>query len=52
VEWLEVQDPAVLAKLRTLDVAQKPTDWATYTGGAVPTAPATASAMASASASA
>lgn len=42
VEWLEVQDPAVLAKLRTLNVGQKPADWREYTGGAVPTAPATA----------
>ena len=40
VQWLEVQDPAVLAKLRTLDVGQKPADWREYTGGTVPTAPA------------
>jgi hypothetical protein len=33
VEWLEVQDPAVLAKLRTLNPGQKPTSWAEYTGG-------------------
>jgi hypothetical protein len=31
VEWLEVQDPAVLAKLRTLNVGQKPADWKDYT---------------------
>jgi hypothetical protein len=31
VEWLEVQDPSVLAKLRTLNVGQKPTDWKQYT---------------------
>ncbi len=24
VDWLDVQDPAVLAKLRTLDVGQEP----------------------------
>ena len=36
VQWLEVQDPAVLAKLRTLDVGQKPADWREYTGGRVP----------------
>ncbi|MFC1412525.1 hypothetical protein ACEZCY_26385 [Streptacidiphilus sp. N1-12] len=37
VEWLEVQDPAVLAKLRTLDVGSRPTDWRDYTGGTTPT---------------
>ncbi|MEY9840115.1 hypothetical protein [Streptacidiphilus sp. EB103A] len=31
VQWLEAQDPAVLAKLRTLDVGQTPTSWADYT---------------------
>ncbi|SEM27099.1 lipoprotein [Streptacidiphilus jiangxiensis] len=31
VQWLEAQDPAVLAKLRTLNVGQKPTDWKQYT---------------------
>ncbi|WP_042382978.1 lipoprotein [Streptacidiphilus melanogenes] len=31
VQWLEVQDPAVLAKLRTLNVGQKPNDWKEYT---------------------
>ncbi len=31
VEWLEVQDPAVLAKLRTLKVGQQPADWREYT---------------------
>jgi hypothetical protein len=32
VQWLEAQDPAVLARLRTLDVGQKPADWRPYTG--------------------
>jgi len=31
VAWLEVQDPAVIAKLRTLDPGHTPTDWADYT---------------------
>ncbi|MDV5146471.1 hypothetical protein R1T08_20270 [Streptomyces sp. SBC-4] len=31
VDWLDVQDPKILAKLRTLDVGQKPTGgWNTY----------------------
>ncbi|MBB5868051.1 hypothetical protein F4553_001430 [Allocatelliglobosispora scoriae] len=33
VEWLDAQDPAVLAKLRTLPVGHKPTGgWATFLG--------------------
>lgn len=36
VNWLEAQDPTVLAKLRTLDVGQTPTSWAEYTTPAVP----------------
>ena len=31
VEWLEVQDPTVIAKLRTLDPGKAPTDWYDYT---------------------
>jgi hypothetical protein len=31
VQWLEAQDPTVLAKLRTLNVGQTPTSWADYT---------------------
>ncbi|MEZ0095683.1 hypothetical protein [Streptacidiphilus sp. EB129] len=31
VQWLEAQDPAVLTKLRTLGVGQKPASWAQYT---------------------
>ena len=41
VQWLEVQDPAVLAKLRTLDVGQTPGDWREYTGGTPATTRAT-----------
>ncbi|WP_037603793.1 polysaccharide deacetylase family protein [Streptacidiphilus rugosus] len=41
VAWLEAQDPAVLAKLRTLAPGQAPGDWRDYTGG-TPTAPAPA----------
>jgi hypothetical protein len=35
VDWLDAQDPAVLAKLRTLDVGQRPAGgWGSYlTGG-------------------
>ncbi|WP_042404889.1 lipoprotein [Streptacidiphilus carbonis] len=40
VAWLDVQDPVVLARLRTLDVGQTPADWRQYTTGAsVPSAP-------------
>ncbi|WP_042409813.1 lipoprotein [Streptacidiphilus carbonis] len=49
VQWLEAQDPAVLAKLRTLQVGQKPTNWAEYTSPAP--AGSTASAKASSKAS-
>jgi hypothetical protein len=31
VDWLEVQDPAVIAKLRTLNPGQTPTNWYDYT---------------------
>lgn len=31
VRWLEVQDPGVLRRLRTLFPGQKPADWAQYT---------------------
>jgi hypothetical protein len=31
VAWLEAQDPAVIAKLRTLDPGVAPTDWREYT---------------------
>jgi hypothetical protein len=31
VAWLEVQDPTVIAKLRTLDPGRAPTSWADYT---------------------
>ncbi|HEV2637931.1 MAG TPA: hypothetical protein VGX23_22465 [Actinocrinis sp.] len=31
VDWMEVQDPTVLAKLRTLDPGKAPTDWYDYT---------------------
>jgi hypothetical protein len=30
-QWLDAQHPSVLAKLRTLQVGQTPTDWKTYT---------------------
>jgi hypothetical protein len=30
-QWLDVQDPAVIAKMRTLDPGKAPTDWADYT---------------------
>jgi hypothetical protein len=31
VDWLDAQDPAVLAKLRTLEVGQRPPGgWSTY----------------------
>ena len=39
VDWLDVQDPAVLAKLRGYDIGQKP-DWASVvTGAPAPAAP-------------
>ena len=34
VAWLEAQDPAVIAKMRTLDPGKAPTDWADYTTSA------------------
>ncbi|WP_370088117.1 hypothetical protein [Streptacidiphilus sp. MAP12-16] len=43
VQWLEAQDPAVLAKLRTLGVGKKPADWREYTGGAASVPAGTAS---------
>ncbi|WP_042388650.1 lipoprotein [Streptacidiphilus melanogenes] len=38
ITWLEAQDPAVLARLRTLAPGQAPGDWRDYTGG-TPTTP-------------
>ena len=52
VQWLEVQDPAVLTKLRTLAPGQKPADWREYTGGAAPAASVKATAKAAAKAGA
>lgn len=40
-QWLEAQDPAVIARLRTLNPGQAPTSWAEYTtpsGNSVPSA--------------
>ncbi|WP_207892237.1 hypothetical protein [Streptacidiphilus pinicola] len=34
VHWLEAQNPSVLAKLRTLNVGQTPTNWSDYTAPA------------------
>ncbi|GCE01622.1 hypothetical protein [Embleya hyalina] len=39
VDWLDAQDPAVLAKLRTFDVGAKP-DWAALGAPPAPAAPA------------
>ncbi|MEU8140142.1 hypothetical protein [Streptodolium elevatio] len=33
VDWLDAQDPGVVAKLQGLGVAQTPADWGTVTGG-------------------
>jgi hypothetical protein len=41
-DWLDVQDPQVLAKLRTLKVGQPPKpDWPTFLNPATPAQPAT-----------
>ena len=40
VDWLEAQDPTVIARLRTLDPGRTPTDWTDYTTPQTPPAPA------------
>ncbi|MCF2529222.1 hypothetical protein [Yinghuangia soli] len=40
VDWLDAQDPAVIAKLQGLGVAQAPADWAAITGGGAGAPPA------------
>lgn len=46
-DWLDAQDPAVLAKLGTLDVGEAPeTDWAAFLGGQAAGAPSAGSSAA------